>query len=180
MHAFDTIVAAVADNPRNAHFFLQGAGGNGKTFLYIALCHYFRAQGKIVLCVASSGIAAELPPGERTSHSRIQIPLQVHENSTTMITGTSDAADLMRRAVLSGMKCQCSIKITLKLCIALCVIFVKIPTRCLADCLAVLGRGFTKGIKHNPPWDCRQRFTPRPMNRQNARIAPWSSTFERI
>lgn len=65
-----------------------------------ALCHHFCAQGKIVPFVASSGIAAELLSGGRTSHSRFQIPLNLHQDSTTMITGTSHAADLMRRAAL--------------------------------------------------------------------------------
>lgn len=87
-------------DPENAQFFLQGAGGTGKTFLYKALCNHFRAQGQIVLCVASSGIAAELLPGGRTSHSRFQIPLVLHEGSMTMMTGGSHAAELIRRAGL--------------------------------------------------------------------------------
>ena len=41
-------------------FFLQGAAGTGKTFLYNCLCSYLQARGKIVLCVASSDIAAQL------------------------------------------------------------------------------------------------------------------------
>lgn len=76
--AFDEIVTAITEDSWNAHFFLQGAGGTGKTFLYTALCHYFRAQGKIVLCVASSGIAAELLPGGQTSHFCFQILLNLH------------------------------------------------------------------------------------------------------
>lgn len=98
--AFNTIVEAVTTNPEHAHFFLQGAGGTGKTFLYRTLCNYFRAQGKIVLCVAASGIAAELLPGGRTSHSRFQIPLILNESSTTMMTGGSDAAAMIRQAGL--------------------------------------------------------------------------------
>jgi len=33
-------------------FLLQGSGGTGKTFLYRGLCHHFRSQRRIVLCVA--------------------------------------------------------------------------------------------------------------------------------
>lgn len=99
-HCFDEIVTAVTNNPQNAHFFLQGAGGTGKTFLCQALCNYYRAQGKIVLCVASSGIAAKLLPEGRTSHSQFQIPLVLHEDSATMMTGNSHAADLIRQAAL--------------------------------------------------------------------------------
>lgn len=98
--AYDIIVSTIGTDPEHAHFFLQGAGGTGKTFLYRALCNHFRAQGQIVLCVASSGIAAELLPGGRTSHSRFQIPLILHESSSTMITGGSQAAELIRSAGL--------------------------------------------------------------------------------
>jgi len=45
-------------------FFLNGPGGTtGKTFVYQALSHAIHGQGKIVLCVASSGIASLLPGG---------------------------------------------------------------------------------------------------------------------
>lgn len=50
--------------------------------------------------MASSGIAAELLPGGRTSHSCFRIPLNIHQDSTTMITDSLHAADLMRRAAL--------------------------------------------------------------------------------
>ena len=98
--AFEEIVAAITQDPHSAQFFLQGASGTRKTFLYTTLCHHFCAQGKIVLCVASSGIAAELLPGRQISHSRFQIPLNIHQDFTTMITRTLHAADLMRRAAL--------------------------------------------------------------------------------
>ena len=94
--AFQTIVTAIDEDPDHAHFFLQGPAGTGKTFLYSALCHYYRAQGCIVLCVASSGIAALLLPGGQTSHSRFKIPLTCTEASTCDITQTSQLADLIR------------------------------------------------------------------------------------
>ena len=75
-------------------------GGTGKTFLYRILCKHFRAQGRIVICVSSSGIAAELFPGGRTSHSRFQIPLMLIEKSMTMITGDSNTAELICQAGL--------------------------------------------------------------------------------
>jgi hypothetical protein len=81
-------------------FFLHGPGGTGKTFVYNTVCHTLRAQGKVVLCVASSGIAALLLDGGRTSHSRFKIPIQVHESSTCSIKKNSKEAELIRRAVL--------------------------------------------------------------------------------
>ena len=80
-YCFDIIVAGVRDHPRTAHFFVHGPAGTGKTFLYKTLCNHFRAENKIVLCVASSGIAALLLPGGQTSHSRFKIPLILNEDS---------------------------------------------------------------------------------------------------
>ena len=57
--AFDEIVNAVT-NKTGQTFFLHGPGGTGKTYVYNTLCYFMRGQGKIVLCVASSGIAALL------------------------------------------------------------------------------------------------------------------------
>ena len=97
---FNAIVTAISTDPQNAHFFLQGPAGTGKTFLYRCLCHYYRAQGKVVLCVASSGIAALLLPGGRTAHSRFRIPLDVNESSTCSVPKNSHLADLLRTTSL--------------------------------------------------------------------------------
>ena len=90
-HAFERIVPAVQDpSPdRQRHFFLQGAGGTGKTFLYRALYGHLRAAGKSVLCVASSGIAATLLPRGRTAHSQFKIPLSLDEWSSCGVTRQS-------------------------------------------------------------------------------------------
>ena len=50
-------------------FFLSAPGGYGKTFPIEALLSTVRGMGKIVLAVASSGIAAELLEGGQTAHS---------------------------------------------------------------------------------------------------------------
>ena len=86
---FQEIVRAVTDDPQTAHFYLQGPGGTRKTFLYQTLCHYYRSQGKTVLCVASTGIAALLLPDGRTSHSQFGIPLELNESSVSTITKSS-------------------------------------------------------------------------------------------
>jgi len=79
---FNAIVAAVDSHEQDPQqqmpsgaCFLHGLGGTGKTFLYNCLCSHFRVQGKVGLCVASSGIDAQLLPGGRTAHSRFKIPL---------------------------------------------------------------------------------------------------------
>ena len=44
------ILRAIADNSRTAHFYLQGPGGTGKTFLYKALCYKLKARERL-FCV---------------------------------------------------------------------------------------------------------------------------------
>lgn len=91
---FDTVSAAVADRS-GEYFYLQGAGGTGKTYLYTALYYHLRAQGKTVLCIASSGIASLLLPYGRTSHSTFGIPLALHEESTCAVTLRSTQARVL-------------------------------------------------------------------------------------
>ena len=97
---FDIIIDTLTANPEMAHFFLQGPAGTGKAFLYTTICHYLRAQGKIVLCVASSGIAALILPGGRTSHSRFKIPIDINDASLCSISKTSDLSRLLQRTSL--------------------------------------------------------------------------------
>lgn len=97
---FTEIVTAIDTDPQTAHFYLQGPGGTGKTFLYKALCYYFRGQGRTVLCVVSTGIAALLLPNRRTSHSQFKIPIKLHESSVSSITKQSALAQLLRETDL--------------------------------------------------------------------------------
>jgi hypothetical protein len=92
--AFDDIVTAV-ETKSGQTFFLSGPGGTGKTYLYNTLCCLLRGQGKIVLCVASSGIASQLLMGGRTAHSTFKIPIEIHESSLCNITKNSDLAELI-------------------------------------------------------------------------------------
>jgi hypothetical protein len=97
--AFDKISSAVV-NRTGEIFFLHGAGGTGKTYVYNTLCYDLRSDGKIVLCVASSGIAALLLKGGRTVHLRFKVPIPIHEFSFCNIPKTSQLADLIRLADL--------------------------------------------------------------------------------
>ena len=82
--AFDAIVNAV-ETKSGQTFFLHGPGGTGKTYVYNTLCHFLCGQRKIVICVASSGIASLLVMNGRTSHSTFKIPIEIHEGSTCSI-----------------------------------------------------------------------------------------------
>jgi chromosomal replication initiation ATPase DnaA len=66
---------------RQFFFFVSGHGGIGKTFLWNTIVSYLIAQKRIVLTVASSGVASLLLPSGRTAHSRFQIPIDIDELS---------------------------------------------------------------------------------------------------
>ncbi|SAL94734.1 hypothetical protein, partial, partial [Absidia glauca] len=78
--AYNCITNALHHDGQDANqprlFFVNGAGGTGKSLLFKILLANVRAQGQIALPVASSGIAATLLPGGRTAHSRFKIPLE--------------------------------------------------------------------------------------------------------
>jgi hypothetical protein len=99
-NAYTRIRNALRDDPDSARFFLNGPGGTGKTFLYSTLCDRLRSEGKIVVCVASTGIAAQLLPGGRTAHKRFKIPIPINDTSTCKITWGSQTAELLRAAHL--------------------------------------------------------------------------------
>jgi hypothetical protein len=80
--------------------FVDGYGGTGKTYLWKAITTKLRSQGKIVLAVASCGIAALLLQGGRTSHSRFHIPPVLTEESTCDIKQGSHLVDLLKKTSL--------------------------------------------------------------------------------
>nr|XP_009789935.1 PREDICTED: uncharacterized protein LOC104237479 [Nicotiana sylvestris] len=57
--AYDAIITSV-ENEQGRLFFINGHGGTGKTFLWNTIISNLRSQSKIVLPVATSGIAALL------------------------------------------------------------------------------------------------------------------------
>ncbi|WOL11194.1 hypothetical protein Cni_G19956 [Canna indica] len=85
---------------KGGFFFVYGYGGTGKTFIWKTLASALRSERKIVLTVASSGIASLLLLGGRTSHSRFAIPLNLDEDSTCNIKQGSSLADLLVRTSL--------------------------------------------------------------------------------
>ncbi|XP_073120706.1 uncharacterized protein [Henckelia pumila] len=59
---FDSIIQSIMCNQPKL-FFIDGPGGTGKTFLYRTILAHLRKSGKIIIVVATSGIAATLLPG---------------------------------------------------------------------------------------------------------------------
>jgi len=87
--------------PSGAVFFLEGLGGTGKTFVYSWLLSHIRSQGKVVLPVASPGIAAVLLEGGCTGHSRFKFPINITPTSTCYINKNSELADLIRACAIT-------------------------------------------------------------------------------
>ncbi|GJR58474.1 putative PIF1 DNA helicase/replication protein A1-like protein [Tanacetum coccineum] len=95
---YDNIMQAV--NEINGWlFFVYGCGGTGKTNLWKTIISWIRSLGRIVLSVASSGIASLLLPGGRTAHSRLDNPNadnQVFGGKVVMLVDVTNADDIMR------------------------------------------------------------------------------------
>ena len=97
--AFDAIIES-ADQSLGRIIFVDGHGGTGKTYLWKAITTKLHSNGKIILAVASSGIAALLLEGGRTAHSRFNIPLILTEESTCDIKQGSHSAELLKKTSL--------------------------------------------------------------------------------
>ncbi|KAK1572455.1 hypothetical protein Q3G72_032837 [Acer saccharum] len=67
--AYDRILEKVFMQ-QSTSFFIDGPGGTGKTYLYKAILATLRSKGMIALATTSSGVAASVLPGDRTTHSR--------------------------------------------------------------------------------------------------------------
>ena len=81
-------------------FFIVGVAGAGKTFLYNTLCHAICSQSLVMLCIAYSGIAAQLLLGGKTAHSTFKILFDIMDNSICSILKNSLLAKLLKTASL--------------------------------------------------------------------------------
>ena len=75
---------------------LNSPGGYGKTLVLKIITAKIRSEGGIVLCVASTGLAAQNLEGGRTAHSRFKIPIDILEDSTCSIKAQSSLAKLIK------------------------------------------------------------------------------------
>ncbi|XP_074298621.1 uncharacterized protein LOC141629538 [Silene latifolia] len=99
LDVYEAVIKAV-DNKTDDVIFVYDHGGTGKTFLYGTISAKLRATNKIVLNVASSGIAALLLPGGRTTHSRFEIPIELFDDSTCNVRQNSQLAELLQQTSL--------------------------------------------------------------------------------
>ena len=85
-------------NGHHIHYFIHAPAGTGKTFVFNYLLAHFRSIGKIVLAMASSGIASILLPGGQTAHSTFQIPINLQRESICTISHNSQLGQLILAA----------------------------------------------------------------------------------
>ena len=81
-------------------WYIDGPGGTGKTFLYKCITYILRSEGKIVLPVAWTGIAATLIEGGRTAHSTFKFSVPLTSMSSSSIRHNSPDAETLRSAAL--------------------------------------------------------------------------------
>jgi len=79
---------------------VYGSGGTGETFIWTTILSRLRGQAKIVLTVASSRIASLLLLGDKTTHSRFKISINLHDESICNITQQMKVAELVCKANL--------------------------------------------------------------------------------
>ncbi|XP_071727805.1 uncharacterized protein [Rutidosis leptorrhynchoides] len=96
---YDRITTASL-NEQTEHVFVYGHGGTGKTFSWKAIITALRSRGKIVLAVASSGIASLLLPSGRTAHSRFKLPLVITDESMCNIKKNTHMTILLQNTDL--------------------------------------------------------------------------------
>ena len=81
-------------------FFVHSARGCGNTYLFNLIAAAICAQGKIALCVASSGIASLLLSSGCTAHSHFKIPIPIHESSICNIKKNNQLHELLGQTAL--------------------------------------------------------------------------------
>ncbi|KAI1783659.1 DNA helicase Pif1 like protein [Ganoderma leucocontextum] len=69
---YDIVLQAIHHGQPHVAF-IDGPAGRGKTFLVNAFCAQLHAEGRIILPTATSGYAAQLYPGGRTTHSTFKV-----------------------------------------------------------------------------------------------------------
>jgi hypothetical protein len=96
---YDAVMESYRQNAGKA-FFVHSAGGGGKTYTCNTIAASIRADGEVVLCVASSAIAALLLDLGRTTHSRFKVPIPIHEQSNCNIGKQTQLADVIQKTKL--------------------------------------------------------------------------------
>ncbi|KAK4849868.1 hypothetical protein QYF36_001540 [Acer negundo] len=92
-YAYDRILEKVFMQ-QSASFFIDGPGGTRKTYLYKAILATLRSKGIVALATTSSGVAASVLPGGRTTHSSVE------KNMACSVSKQSGLTKLLQHAKL--------------------------------------------------------------------------------
>ena len=96
---YDRIIA-LATLGQGGSVFIDASGGTGKKFLLEVALAKLRLADKIVLAVASSGIAATMLTGGRTAHKMFHIPLELEQDqkNAALVKKNSSVGKMLRHA----------------------------------------------------------------------------------
>ncbi|KAM0837077.1 hypothetical protein ACQ4PT_061908 [Festuca glaucescens] len=100
LQASELFVMSAIDTDTPKVYFVSGHGGTRKTFLWNCIVTVLRSECRIMLDVASSGVASLLLPNGRTAHSRFRIPLDVNDKTRCNISRGSTMAALLEKTSL--------------------------------------------------------------------------------
>lgn len=83
-------------------YMIDAPAGTGKSYTICAISAHLRAQGKLVLCAASTGIAALLLPGGLTAHSTFKLPFgdDATEGSVCGVKAETQRAEVLKKSSL--------------------------------------------------------------------------------
>ena len=99
---FDAITSSVTQE--GGVYTIHAPAGTGKTFTETTIAASLRARGSLVLCTASTGIAAVILPGGLTAHPTFKLPFGPDAvsgiNSTCNTKAESQRADVLKQAGL--------------------------------------------------------------------------------
>jgi hypothetical protein len=84
--AVDEVLASVQHQAGFNVFGLFSSAGTGKTLFANYLACQLRSQGRVVLCVAASALAASLLEGGHTAHHALHIPIPANDSSYCSFT----------------------------------------------------------------------------------------------
>ncbi|KAL0298249.1 UNVERIFIED_CONTAM: hypothetical protein Sangu_3152400 [Sesamum angustifolium] len=101
-HKSLSMTVDVIQKGKSGIFFIDDPGRTRKIFLYRALLAHLRSKNLIAIATATatSGVAAAIMPGGRTTHSRFKISIDANKSSECTMSKQSGAAELLRRSKL--------------------------------------------------------------------------------
>ena len=90
-------------NDEQFFLYVDGPGGCGKTYTFNCILAYIRAQGKVALAVATTGIAALQLDGGRTVHTAFRVPIDTTGTRTGPFSLNIDRGTLLGKLIVHDL-----------------------------------------------------------------------------